>query len=109
MPRPRKPANPFRYFHSSPEVIRLVVMMYVRFPLSLRNVEDLLFERGIEICRSLFSARKPTQRNPAEHRVSQSRNCTAEWDRARVGSASTLAGCDCQFDCGRLAFRVRAS
>jgi len=28
----------------------LVVMMYVRFPLSLRNVEDLLFERGIDIC-----------------------------------------------------------
>ncbi len=50
MPRPRKPANPFRYFHSSPEVIRLVVMLYVRFPLSLRNVEDLLFERGIDIC-----------------------------------------------------------
>ena len=42
--------NPFRYFHSSPEVIRLVVMMYVRFPLSLRNVEDLLFERGIDLC-----------------------------------------------------------
>ena len=50
MSRPRKPANPFRYFHSSPEVIRLVVMMYVRYPLSLRNVEDLLFERGIDIC-----------------------------------------------------------
>jgi putative transposase len=50
MRRARKPADPFRYFHSSPEVIRLVVMMYVRFPLSLRNVEDLLFERGIDIC-----------------------------------------------------------
>ena len=50
MPRPKKPANPFRYFHSSPEVIRLVVLMYVRFPLSLRNVEDLLFERGIDVC-----------------------------------------------------------
>lgn len=49
MPRPRTSANPFRYFNSSPEVIRLVVMMYVRFPLSLRNVEDLLFERGIDI------------------------------------------------------------
>ena len=49
MPRPRKSANPFRYFNSSPEVIRLVVMMYVWFPLSLRNVEDLLFERGIDI------------------------------------------------------------
>jgi putative transposase len=50
MPRPRKPQRPFRYFNSSPEVIRLVVMMYVRYPLSLRNVEDLLFERGIDIC-----------------------------------------------------------
>ncbi|MEO0420439.1 MAG: IS6 family transposase [Pseudomonadota bacterium] len=50
MPRPKKPASPFRYFNSSPEVIRLVVMMYVRFPLSLRNVEDLLAERGIDIC-----------------------------------------------------------
>ena len=41
--------SPFRYFNSSPEVIRLVVMMYVRYPLSLRNVEDLLAERGIDI------------------------------------------------------------
>jgi putative transposase len=42
-------SNPFRYFNSSPEVIRLVVMMYVRYPLSLRNVEDSLAERGIDI------------------------------------------------------------
>jgi putative transposase len=42
--------DPFKYFHSSPEVIRLAVMMYVRFPLSLRNVEDLLHERGIDVC-----------------------------------------------------------
>ena len=50
MSRRRKPDSPFKRFNSSPEVIRLVVMMYVRFPLSLRNVEDLLFERGIDIC-----------------------------------------------------------
>ena len=43
--------NPFRYFNSSPEVIRLAVPMYIRYPLSLRQVEDLLFERGIDICR----------------------------------------------------------
>jgi len=42
--------NPFRYFNSSPELIRLTVMMYIRYPLSLRQVEDLLFERGIVIC-----------------------------------------------------------
>ena len=46
----RKPASPFRYFDSSPEVIRLVVLMYVRFLLSLRNVENILFDRGIDIC-----------------------------------------------------------
>jgi putative transposase len=41
--------SPFRYFKTSPEIIRLAVMMYVRFPLSLRNVEDLLHERGIDV------------------------------------------------------------
>lgn len=45
-----QPLSPFRYFHSSPELIREVVMLYVRFPLSLRNVEDLLFERGYDLC-----------------------------------------------------------
>ena len=43
-------SSPFRYFKTSPEIIRLALMMYVRFPLSLRNVEDLLHERGIDIC-----------------------------------------------------------
>ncbi|WP_212525759.1 IS6 family transposase [Actibacterium sp. MT2.3-13A] len=41
--------SPFRYFKTSPEIIRLAVMLYVRFPLSLRNVEDLLHERGIDV------------------------------------------------------------
>ena len=50
MARQKKTYDPFRSFDSSPEVIRLVVMMYVRYPLSLRNVEDLPFERGIDIC-----------------------------------------------------------
>ncbi|GLQ24245.1 hypothetical protein GCM10007853_21190 [Algimonas ampicilliniresistens] len=42
--------NSFRYFKTSREIIQLAVMMYVRFPLSLRNVEDLLHERGVDIC-----------------------------------------------------------
>ena len=50
MARHPKLDNPFRWFDSSPEVIQMVVMLYVRFPLSLRNVEDLAFERGIDIC-----------------------------------------------------------
>jgi putative transposase len=42
-------ADPFKGFQSSPEIIRLAVMLYVRFPLSLRNVGDLLHKRGVEI------------------------------------------------------------
>jgi len=38
--------NPFRNFKTSPEIIRLAVMMYIRFPPLLRQVEDLLHERG---------------------------------------------------------------
>jgi len=41
--------SPFRYFKTSPEVIRLAVMLYVRFPLSLRNVEKLLDERCVGV------------------------------------------------------------
>jgi putative transposase len=41
--------DPFKYFKTSPDIIRLAVMLYVRFPLSLRNVEDLLHERGIDV------------------------------------------------------------
>jgi putative transposase len=40
--------DPFKYFKTSPKIIRLAVMLYVRFPLSLRNVEDLLHERGVD-------------------------------------------------------------
>jgi putative transposase len=39
----------FRYFKTSPEIIQLAVMLYVRFPLSLRNVEDLLHEHGVDV------------------------------------------------------------
>ena len=48
--KPKSPPNPFRWFDSSPEVIRLTVMLYVRYGLSLRQTEDLLHERGIDVC-----------------------------------------------------------
>ena len=41
--------SPFKWFKTSPEIIRLAVMLYVRFPLSLRNVEDLLHQRGVDV------------------------------------------------------------
>ena len=66
--------SPFRYFNSSPEVVRLAVMMYIRYPLSLRQVEDLLFERGI----GTAAQRPPQYHSPLtistvnlEHRLCQ--------------------------------------
>jgi len=43
-----KPVS-FRYFKTTPEIIQLAVMLYVRFPLSLRNLEDLLHESGVDV------------------------------------------------------------
>jgi hypothetical protein len=72
-------SNPFRYFNSSPEVIRMVEMRYVRYPLSLRNVEDLLAERGTNISHGdratslIFGARgarRDTEQRPMERGLS---------------------------------------
>lgn len=38
-----------RYCNFSDDVIRLAILLYVRYPLSLRQVEELLAERGIEV------------------------------------------------------------
>ena len=77
MPRRRKPHDRFRWFDSSPEVIRLLVMMYVRSPLSLQNVEDLLHERGIDICHET-----PYWAGANEETSLQSADC---FDEALVG------------------------
>ena len=61
--------NPFRYFKTSPEVIHLAVMMYIRFPLSLRQVEDLLHERGIDICHETVRFSPPTGDNDVTSQV----------------------------------------
>ena len=80
--------NPFRYFKTSPEIIRLAVMMYIRFPLSLRQVEDLLHERGIDICHEtvrfwwnrfgpMFAAEIKKKRSAALRALPQWRWCIA--------------------------------
>lgn len=38
-----------RYFKTSRGIIRLAVMLYVQFPLLLRNIEELLHERSIDV------------------------------------------------------------
>ena len=80
--------NPFRYFNSSPEVIRLTVMLYIRYPLSLRQVEDILFERGIDICTRRFgtggigSVRcSPTRSGNDTFIIGRFRNGAGTWTR----------------------------
>ena len=58
--------SPFRYFDSSPEVIRLTVMLYIRYPLSLPPVEDLTFECGIDISHETASASGFSNQHPLE-------------------------------------------
>jgi putative transposase len=44
---------PSRDFNSSPKIIRLTVTAFIRYPPSLRQVEDKLLERGIDICHEM--------------------------------------------------------
>ncbi len=75
--------NPFRYFKTSSEIIRLAVMMYVRFALSLRNVEDLLHERGIDIShetvRSWWNRFGPLFAREIKKRRSQQLRQVTQW------------------------------
>jgi len=99
--------NPFRCFNSSPEVIRLAVMRYIRYPLSLRQVEDLLFERGIDIrhetpglqgCAEVSQARDEALRSPAIDRhgsspvVSSGDECDRECGRPDLRSLAQQSG-----------------
>ena len=81
--------NPFRYFKTSPEIIRLAVMMYVRFPLSLRHVEDLLHERGIEVSHE----NDPVLVEPDRPDSSPPRSARSGWiecARFRVGGGTSM-------------------
>jgi putative transposase len=40
--------SPFRYFKTSPEIIRVAAMLYVCFPLSLPKGADFLPGRGVD-------------------------------------------------------------
>jgi len=72
-----------RYFKTSPEIIRLAVMMYIRFPLLLRNVEDLLHERGIDVSyesvRFWWQRSGPKFASEIRKRRSQSMRCHSNW------------------------------
>ncbi len=74
-------SSPFRDFKTSPEIIRLAVMICIRIPLSLRNVEDLLHERGIDICH------EPVPQIASSH-IFQWLTPQRRFDRSRVPSAT---------------------
>jgi putative transposase len=42
--------NPFQYINSTPEDNRHTEIIYDRHPLTHRQYDDLLFERGLDIC-----------------------------------------------------------
>ncbi|MGD0886866.1 MAG: IS6 family transposase, partial [Thermodesulfovibrionales bacterium] len=41
--------NPFKWRHFEAQIILLCVRWYLRFPLSYRNVEEMMVDRGLSI------------------------------------------------------------
>ncbi len=41
--------SPFKYFKTNLQIFRPPEMLHVQFPLSLRNIEDLLHERAVDV------------------------------------------------------------
>lgn len=84
----------FRYFKTSPEIIRLAVMMHIRFPLSLRNVEDLLHKRGIDVSheavRYCWDRLGPLMAREIKKRRSQQLRQVTQW-RWHLDEATAVA------------------
>ena len=73
--------NPFRYFKTSPEIIRLAVMMYVRFHCRYAMSRTFLHERGIEV-----SQRRSGSGGTGSARSSPPRSARSGMDRMRAFS-----------------------
>ena len=43
------PVNPFKWKHYAVEIILLNVRWYLKYPLSYRNLEEMMAERGVEV------------------------------------------------------------
>ena len=80
-------SNPFRYFNSSPEVIRLVVMMYVRYPLSLPNVARHLWRAFSILCCPPFELKRAdeVERRMAADGIVEAVDVTADCARGSIG------------------------
>ena len=87
----------FRYFKTGPPIIQLAVMLNVRFPLSLRNVEDLLRELGVDVshefvryCWHRFGSQFANQIKKRRAGVMQSSNC--KWHLDEICEAFCFSG-----------------
>lgn len=49
------PAEPFKWRHFQAEIILLNVRWYCRYPLSYRNLEEMMLERGLEVDHSTIN------------------------------------------------------
>jgi putative transposase len=78
---------PLKGFHSNPEILHLAVMMYVRFPVSLRNVEDLLHERGIDISHETVRY-WPIRFGPMFAAEIRRKNVSSKCVRTRIGDGT---------------------
>ncbi len=43
------PKHPFKWPHFQGEIILLCVQWYLRYPLSYRNLEEMMLERGLTV------------------------------------------------------------
>lgn len=85
MPNPCKPSNALRDFNPSSEVIRLLLLMCVRFPAALRNVEGLRFEREVD---DRHEAADTAEHRSVPHcRMSHVDNAVRSWLITRMGFA----------------------
>jgi hypothetical protein len=90
--------NPFKYSKTSPEIIRLAVMMYIRFPLSLQNVEDLPHERGINITHAHLFPRLTIPPPDWEGRANQKRHPIGGGISRSPSDRAKLLNALCEFE-----------
>ena len=85
----------FKRHRFPPDVIRYAVWLYFRFTLSIRDVEELLAQRGIELSREavrcwvikfgpLIAANLRRAPYPADRLLASGRNCRADRRSAHV-------------------------
>ncbi len=52
------PKKPFKWRHFHQEIILLNVRWYLRYPLSYRNLEEMMLERGLKVDHSTKAAKR---------------------------------------------------